>query len=253
MEGEMPPDISEIIRTRFGCHRGYGFDRHEQNSLGAIRVAVERDPVFVEFDVIYHDHEPKTGHPPQRPLDPLDTVLESFRRSKTYPKVDLKLNGDETDHVFIDKVRALISDKELSRALVTMGNGAEKSMSGERYVHMYRFLFDELKDDTPIRLSFDLGKMKKYRSEPFDKKFRSDLRYLAPKIDSLCLEIHEEDWEESARIAEDHGIPHVTFWLRSWPSVHNPRVETRTLLEALELERRYCITVMFDIDPGYVV
>lgn len=249
----MPPDISEIIKTRFGCHRGHDFDRHAQNSLGAIKAAVERNSVFVEFDVIYHDHEPKTGHPPQRPLDPLDTVLESFGRGKTYPKIDLKLSGDESDYIFIEKVRILISDKKLSHAVITMGSGSEKRMTGERYVHMYRFLFDKLKDDTSIRLSFDLGKMKKPAPESFDKRFRSDLRYLAPKIDSLCLEIHEEDWEESARTAEEHGIPHVTFWLRSWPSVRHPRVETRTVLEALELERRYRITVMFDISPEYVV
>ena len=59
--------LNKIIQERFSCHRGAISDEFEENSLEAIRAGFEKNPPFIEFDVMLGDDgRIGTGHPPAR-------------------------------------------------------------------------------------------------------------------------------------------------------------------------------------------
>ena len=74
--------ISDVIRKRFGIHRGIESPYALPNSLNAIKSTINLHPTFIEFDVILDNGFVKTAHPPQQALDYLEDVLILFNENK---------------------------------------------------------------------------------------------------------------------------------------------------------------------------
>jgi len=103
--------LEEILKTRFGHHRGIPENGHVPNSFNAIKDAVDTHPPFVEFDISLIDGTLKTGHPPQRPLDTLSDVLDLFEHTKTYPKIDIKPLKTSSLNDAIDQTLEILEKK----------------------------------------------------------------------------------------------------------------------------------------------
>ncbi|MDA2922749.1 hypothetical protein MYX07_05810, partial [Patescibacteria group bacterium AH-259-L07] len=247
------PTLSQIVKQKFGCHRGHNFDFHEQNSLNAIKSAIAQNPPFVEFDIVYQNGAIKTGHPPQRPLDKLEDVLKLFPNTKTYPKIDLKLPNDGSDFIFIDTVLKLISQADIPFVLISIGAAIKQGKKREIFIQAYQYIAEKIKDNPKIKLNLTPAKIKKTRNKPIDKRTKIHIQQLAESIYSLDLEIHEDDWTETAEVAEEYQISYIQFWLRSWPDVSHPQVNKSTIFKVLELEKHYPVKVYFDINPEYIV
>lgn len=255
------PTLSQtIVEQKFGCHRGHNFDFHKQNSLNAIKSAIAQNRSFVEFDVTYQNGNIKTGHPPQDSLDFLKDVLKVFRGSKTFPKVDLKLNQTNDDFTFIDDVIKFIGQCHIPFALLSMSNvwirheGVwEKKKNKKKLIQSYRYCTDKIKSCSGIKLSLEIAWLKKHGKKLIAKETKNHIKYLTQNLYCFAIEIHEGDWEETIQMAQEYNIPVIQFWLRGWPDVPHPQVNKSTILKAIDLENHYPIKIYFDINPEYVV
>jgi glycerophosphoryl diester phosphodiesterase len=248
--------IERIVGERFGIHRGLASEDNPENSLGAIKAALDLRPFMVEFDVVLVDGAVRTSHPPQGPMDLLKDVLALFKGEKTFPKVDIKVPGISFVSI-IDEVLGLISAAHLDFTLVNIGvkRGERDSniaqMAAERH-----FVERAAGNKGSTGLNIDLNR---YRAvgeggNPvfFGAAVNKHVEALG-NVFSVSPEIHEDDWELTAGFARRHGIDQIHFWLRGWPDVPEPKVAEETIRKALTLEERYPIKVFFDIDPRHII
>lgn len=248
--------LEEIVRKKFGFHRGFASEKYPENSLGAIRDAINREPPFVEFDVTLVDGEVWTRHPPREPLDKLDEVLSLFEGKKTYPKIDVKLMGEPPPPA-IDSVLSLVKQTRINFVLINVGLGLGKRT--KRAIGNYRDYFmgaenyfaTKVGNDPRIRLNIDL---ERYRpvGEEIDNDIESHVRGLGPLVYSISPEIHDEDRELVAQFVGRRKIGKLVFWLRGEPDVPNPKVTEETIRAALALEEKYDLEVYFDINPSFI-
>ena len=237
--------LSEVIRKRFGIHRGIESPYALPNSLDAIKNAISLNPIFVEFDVILDNGSIKTAHPPQEPLDNLEEVLTLFKESNTFPKIDLKLK-ENSYTILIDKVIDLVK-KTNEFTLINLSGIKirDKMMQAEIY------FASKIRDNPNIRLNLDLARYGRPRQK-IDEIIQNHVKELKNTVYSISLEINEENWEAIFKFANHHGIKKCFFWLRGWPDVPNPKVKVKTILKALNLEKKYNIEIYFDINLNYI-
>lgn len=236
-------NLDTLIKQRFGLHRGLCSNISEENSLQAIKKAVDLRPLWVEFDVgLSKNQQLKTGHPPQRLVDDLQEVLSLFQNKKTYPKIDLKIGERKKYSYMIDTILDLINQYNINFTLINISGTRDKY----RIIKAHNYLFERKKDNLKIKLNVDLTDL------AIDEKTENHIKNSKNIIHSLSLEIHEEDWNKSAQFAEECQIKNLCFWLRSWPGVPNPKISEETIRKALKLEKKYNIKVYFDINPQYI-
>lgn len=246
--------LGKIIRERFILHRGLKSKTYEENSLDAVKAAVELEPLFVEFDVMYVNKEVRTGHPPQKPLDRLEDVLPLFEGKKTYPKVDIKLTTMDNITYAIDAVLDMINHYNLNFVVVNIGQIKEngKIIDGEIIMRVQSYLAEKVRNNPKIRLNIDLAKYVGRGGRP-NERTRSHVKRLGDVVYSISPEIHEEDAEETLRFAEEFRIHNVQFWLRGWPDVPNSKVAESTIRKILKLEKKYHhVKFFFDINPAFI-
>ncbi len=238
---------NKSIRERFGIHRGLTDNVYKQNSLEAIKAAIDLNPSFVEFDVMLFDDEVKTGHPPQQPLEEFERVLYLFKNKKTYPKIDIKLTKNKHCFAFIDKVIGVINQTRINFVLINVGGYGTRM----QFMRAEKYFDKKVRDSHRIRLNIDLAR---YRNpeEDVDKGIRKHVERLKNIIYSISPEIHEENMKIIAEFAKKHRIKIICFWLRGWPDVPKPRVAEEIIRNALVLEKNYPIKVYFDINPWHV-
>lgn len=242
MQKELP--LEEIVKERFGIHRGIASKENPENSLEAIKAAVECEPPFVEFDVVLVDGEVRTGHPPRAPMDRLEKILPLFSGVRPYPKVDVWLRTSP-DFSLIDLVLADLESVDLPFVLIAIGH--EKSTP--RIVEAGRYLARRIGDNPKIRFNIDLRYYRGMEAEAIDHHVTN----LGSAVFSISPEIHQSDWEETARFAEKHQIEQICFWLWVPPDAPPERqVSEETLWKVLALEERYPVKVYFDIDPRWI-
>lgn len=245
--------LDKIIEKRFIFRRGLKSREHKENSIEAIKAAVNLEPLAVEFDVMYDGKEVRTGHPPQKPQDRLEDVLLLFDGRKTYPKVDIKSTRDNIMHT-IDAVLDVINHCNLNFVLVNIGQIKEKGkiIDGNIIMWAQNYLAEKVRDNPKIRLNIDLAKYVGRGRRP-DERTRSHVKRLGNVVYSISPEIHEEDAEEIVRFAEEFRIHNVHFWLRIWPDEPNPKVAESTIRKMLKLEKKYPnIKISFNINPTYI-
>ncbi|MHA1689525.1 MAG: hypothetical protein ACTSYC_00735 [Promethearchaeota archaeon] len=239
------PLISQIIKDRFGIHRGIESPYAMPNSLEAIKSAVDLKPVFVEFDVIPVNGDLKTAHPPQKPLNNLSEILSIFNGTPTFPKIDFKLKED-TYKEAIDKLLELI---KYSKKFVLINlSGIKKRnliMDAECY------LANIIMNYKHLRMNLDLARYRPPRQK-LDTSTIAHLKNLADVVHSISLEIYEEDWDLVFETGINFGIKNFQFWLRGWPDVPHPKLKLKTILKALELEKKFNVSVYFDINPNWI-
>jgi hypothetical protein len=119
--------IPKEIRERICIHRGLFESEDEENTASAIRDAVELNPYFVEFDIQKYNGGFFSGHPPAIVTGndgKLGNILgvyseharqvqangQNFKRF-TFPKIDLKLNGEDPKKV-INELVAILEDRK---------------------------------------------------------------------------------------------------------------------------------------------
>ncbi len=238
------PSLDSLIKQKFGLHRGVYSNVSEENSLQAIKKAVDLEPLWVEFDIILgNDKELKTGHPPQA-LDKFKDVLLLFKEKKTYPKIDLKLREEKKFYPFmINKTLDLVDSYGIKFTLISITGDKKYIMEAQNY------LFQKIKNNPKIKLNIDLTKYEEI--EKNFKKIETHINHLKNIIYCLSPEIHKNNWDKNAQLAEKYQIKNICFWLRSW-DVLNPKVSEETIRKALELEKKYNIEIYFDINPQYI-
>jgi len=217
-----------------------------QNSISAIKAAIELSPVFIEFDIVFDPLTKRamTSHPPQKPLDELELILQSFKGKKTFPKLDLKLK-EETYKEFIKIIIKHINDFGTYVLVNLSGFHGEKMMKIEEY------FASKIKDLDFVQINIDLARYRK-SNQLLNEKILKHIEQIKEKIGGISPEINEENWELVAELAEKFGIQKIYFWLRGWPDVKYPIIKQEMIFKALELEKKYKIQVFFDINMNYV-
>ena len=244
------PALEEILKTRFGHHRGIPENGYIPNSFNAIKDAVDTHPPFVEFDVSLVGKILKTGHPPQEPLDELSDVLGLFENKKTYPKIDIKpLTTSSTIHA-IDKTLRIVKQKQITFALLNIGRG---HLGRKEFIEIDKYITSKIQNDPAIQLNIDIARYRPYGA-PIDKKFKQHIKKIGVALFSISPEIHEEHAETMLQLAQDYKITTVAFWLKSWPDVSNPQVKEKTIRNILALGKKYpTISILFDINAAHVI
>ena len=238
--------------SRCGYHRGYRIEGVEYDSLEAVRRALKHNPFFIEIDVQLFDGEVWTGHlPGQEPLDRLEDILPLFKNEDTFPKIDIKLLGD--DYGLIDKVIELVRQSELEQIVVINIDAGEDGLIESGGMDCFAaelYLAEKVNNDPKIQLNIDLARYRKMRAD--DKKIEEHIKKLQEdiKIWSISLEIHNGEIEKSAELALKYRIPHIVFWIVTTIDGKSEAVTKQDIGKALDLEMRYpTIQVYFDIDP----
>jgi len=242
--------LEEILKTRFGPHRGIMGNGYIQNSFDAIKAAVDLNPPFVEFDISLVDGILRTGHPPQKPLDKLTDVLCLFENKKTYPKIDIKPLTTSSTRNAIDQTLKIVRQKQIAFTLLNIGRG---HLGKEEFVEIDKYAASKIQNSPAIRLNADVARFRPYGS-PVDQATKQYLKSLGSALFSISPEVHKEDPETMVRLARDHGINTVAFWLQSWPAVSSPQVKEETVREIFALEKKYPdVSIFFDINQEYVI
>jgi len=243
--------IEELVKEKVGFHRGLVSEEHSENSLGAVREAVNLGPFCVEFDVTLVNGEVWTKHPPQEPLDRLEEVLPLFEGKETYPKIDIKLMGEPPSPA-IDAVLSLVEQTRIKFVLINLGLGlgrrTKKAIGNYRdyFMGAENYLATRAGDNPKIRLNNDLERYRPAR-EKIDNGIESHVAGLGTFVYSISPEIHDEDGEMVAQFAKRHKTGQLVFWLRE------PKVTEETIRAALALEEKYDLEVYFDINPQFIV
>ncbi|MHA1340556.1 MAG: hypothetical protein ACTSRZ_10060 [Promethearchaeota archaeon] len=239
----------QVIRDRFGIHRGLESPYAPPNSLKAIKSAIDLNPVFIEFDVIYFEGRAVTAHPPQKPLDDLREVMALFKGKTTFPKLDLKFD-DKTYKKLTKIVVEILKDFD-SYALVNLSGvkGRYKIFEVEEY------FVNQIKDLPFVRINIDFARFRKIKNdfhEAIDKETEQHLKKIKDYIDAVSLEIYEEDWDYIIKMGLRFEIHNYYFWLRGWPDVKHPVIHIDVIKKAIELEKKHNINVYFDINTNYI-
>lgn len=245
VQKELP--LEEIVKERFGIHRGIASKENPENSLEAIKAAVECEPPFVEFDVVLVDGEVRTGHPPQEPMEKLEEVLPLFERKKPYPKIDIKLKKGEPYPPIIDRTVKIINLLRKDFTLINIG-GRGTGIGRDFFMQVEKYLATKTRDNLKIRLNIDLARYRPARGE-IDEGIKEHVRSLGNFIYSVSPELFVKDIDEVAQFAQEYRIPYIVFW-RSCPNV--PKGSRETIRAALALEDRYPVKVFFDINPTFI-
>ena len=235
------------MRERFCSHRG-DLSAGPENSYEAIKASVEQDVFYVEFDVMYIRGSLWTGHPPSEPIDELERILPLFEDTETFPKIDFKFGSCEEFKKPIDALLSLLGKYNLDFVLINLGG----ELKGERMNEAQLYFTSQVRKNEQIKLNIDL---KYYRpsGKPISKKIRDHVASLGEVVYTISPEIHKENLDAMGKFAQEHGIKYVCFWLFGPPDEPNPKVSEAPLLKALELEKKYDVKVLFDIDQGYVI
>ncbi len=232
--------MDKKLKGRFCSHSG-DISVGLENSYDAIKAAVEQGVFYVEFDVMFVDNSWWTGHPPSEPIDTLERILSLFKDNETFPKIDLKLNTAEDNSQAIDAALAPVKHAGLKFTLINIGGETGRKSS----IETQNYLAEKVRDLEHIRLNIDLQYYRPH-GEPIDEGIYQHVSSLGDFVFAMSPEVHKEDYDAIGSFAQQHNIPYVCFWL----SGHH--VKEETLLQALELEEKYDIKVLFDMNEGYV-
>ncbi|MHA1283272.1 MAG: hypothetical protein ACTSQP_12265 [Promethearchaeota archaeon] len=236
--------ITQIIKERFGVHRGLESPYALPNSKEAIKSAVDLHPAFVEFDVILENNEVKTAHPPQKPLDKLDDFIGIFNENNTFPKIDIKLKADSFP-VLIDKVVEIA--KKLKFVLLNVSGFKTR----KEVIKAEDYCAEKIRNVPNIKLNIDLARYRPPGKE-LDNEIEDHIENIKDVVFSVSPEIHEENWDLIMRICVKYNIKNCCFWLRGWPDVPDPKVEITTIYKAVELENKYNVKIYFDINLNHI-
>ena len=256
--------IPKEIRERICIHRGLFKSEDKENTVSAIRDAVELNPYFVEFDIQKYNGSFFSGHPPAIVTGndgKLGNILsvyseharqvrangQNFKRI-TFPKIDLKLNGEDNYEKLIDGLISILENpdyEDIPFYLVNLGQ-----VYGARYLStllQFANLARDLKER--VGLNVDLEKLGTYDEKTIDK----DWAELDDFIFSVSPEIHTADVGDNFLLfIKQHNIKHVHFWLLGPPNNPCPSVYLNTLRYVLGWGQSNHLTVYFDINPKYV-
>ena len=232
--------MRQKLRERFCPHTG-DLSAGPENSYGAIKAAVEQDVFYVEFDVRYLKDSLWTGHPPRGPVDELERILPLFEDNETFPKIDLKFGSSEELQEPIDALLSLLGKYNLNFVLINLGG----ELKGERRNEAQLYFAEQVGNRDNLKLNIAPQCYRPY-GEPIDEDFYQEVSSLGDVVFAMSPDIHKEDPDAMGRFAQQHNIPYVCFWLLG----HH--VKEETLLQALEVEEKYGVKVLFDMNEGYV-
>ena len=256
----IPKNISERICP----HRGRFESEDQENTVNAIRDAVELNPYFVEFDIQKYNGGFSSGHPPTMVTGDegkFENILrvyveharhvqkndQNFKRI-TFPKIDLKLNGKEDYQEVIDSLVPVLAHPEYEAIpfyLVNIGG-----VSGEIYASALSYFARRSgKLKQRVRLNVNLEQL----GTSDEKMIGQAMTLLGDLIFSVSPEIHTADvGEDLLLFLRRHQIEQLHFWLLGPPSDTNPRVYLNTLRYALAWDKSNNLAVYFDINPRYI-
>lgn len=235
--------MGNVLEGRFCSHRG-DLSAGEENSYAAIKAAVDQEVFYVEFDVMRIGRGFYTGHPPSEPVEHLEDVLPLFEGYETFPKIDLKLGSGEQYRETISALLTVLKQFDVDFVLLNLaGLKGRAAMEAECYLMG--------KGDRRIRLNIDPHRYQPF-GEVIDENIDRHIESLGSAPFSISPEIHREHHSDMGELAQRHGIQYVCFWLFGLPDEPHPQVSESTLRKALELEARYDVTVLFDMDRRYV-
>ncbi len=224
------------LKSLICYHRGVSKIGDIPNSYEAIKNAIQKKPLLVEFDIFLHKGELYTGHPPHDPINKFKDVIKLFVGKSTFPKIDIKVKKDYVTP--IKKVLEELKNENIKFALINIGGIKGKlSMEAEEYLASH--------SGSNVMINIDLAR---YGKEEFAKH----LKRIQNKVLSISPEINESDWEYVFKIAKKYDIPVCNFWLRGWPDVKNPSISERKILEAFLAGRKQGLIVLFDLNPFFV-
>ena len=238
--------MRQELRERYCSHRG-DLSAGPGNSYEAIKASAEQDVVYVEFDVMYIEGSLWTGHPPSEPIDELERILPLFEDNETFLKIDLKFGFYEEWQEPIDTLLSLLGEYTLDFVLINLGG----RLKGERMNEAQLYFAEQVKDRDNLKLNIALQCHRPY-GEPVSDELYLHFRSLGDLVWSVSPELFMEDHDAMGKFAQGLGIAYVIFWITGLPNEPTPWVSEATLLKTLELEEKYDIKVLFDINQGYV-
>ena len=179
-------------------HRGLG----EENSLLSISSGLLKHPFFLEFDIRYYDGQVLLGHPPHvGKLEVLTEALTLFEKSRTFPKIDLRIPklGWESHVKALCKVLKGVNQKVIVNIGGEIGK-ADPYMAAE-------VLVDTLTKSN-ILLNIDLARYFNKSSSQIDQHIESLVKLpfsISPNIESNI--------ELALKTATQHDIKVIGLWM----------------------------------------
>jgi len=240
------------FRTRLSAHRGYG---SPQNSIRALRAALEAGFSMVEFDVLLDRGHWWLRHSlDDDSTETLADALALFRGSHVLPKVDFKLRVDqftsETVSAIYHELARFPGKKLVNLAhrgqQVVDGAHPEHFFGARNYMHVERIMYDlHSKKDVSIMLNLDLQRYKQHAGVS-DEEMLHHIRAIQPFVYSLSPELTMTDIvEASYAVANTCSIRHIHGWL------HREKGHTITMEQATNFYNdtlAHHLEPMFDID-----
>ena len=244
--------MREEIKKRFCSHRG-DISAGPENSYKSIKAGLAKEPPYVEIDVVLVDGIIIMGHGREKEQYPLKKVLPLFQGKKTFPKIDIKIGKDDKDKIrLIDAVLDVVIKAGLGFVLLTLSSPRwHLNLTPEDTMRLQRHIAGRIRGNPRIKFNVDPVYLRP-AGEPIDDRSVEHVRALGDVVYAISPEIKWEDLDAMGKFAHEHGIRYVCFWLFGPPDDPNCTVSEATLLKTLELEKRYGVKVLFDMDQRYV-
>lgn len=224
----MQKNLAKIICP----HRGLGVE----NSLEAIKAAVNTRPFMVEFDVQNVGGVLYLGHPPEINFDAtIDNTLKIYRNYEVKPKIDLKCNKNWKKDIDLLLSRTNLLENQL---IVNIGGDELNStdfMKAEEYL--------VLSSEANLLLNIDIARY----SGKTTSQIIQHINSLSRKPFSVSPML-ESRFAKDIKIASDCDIQHVHFWSNSTATYSE-----EDLFLLFEKYSKLDFQVYFDINPGIIV
>ena len=212
-------------------HRGAG----AENTVRAVGQALLGKPRFVEFDVQLWEGKLHLGHPPDVNEDEtIEDVLQLFRGSDSWPKIDLKLDAAR-DKEALQTLLGVLKRRRGPSIVNIGGKGTPHSyMAAEQWL--------TAKTSSQCRLNVDLERYGNLPTEVID-------RYIVglPRPPFSVSPNLEKDFTPDVAFAGRHRIKHIHFW------AYEGKEYAASLLRALKQELlKDGFAVYFDISHSNI-
>jgi len=191
-------NYQEEFVKRLCPHRGIG----EDNTLGGIERGLELKPFLLEFDIQHYDHELHLGHPPEvNETATLADALSLYSRSKTIPKVDLKLTDADIE-VSLNLLAAELAKWSPRKVLVNIAGELRDAAS---YMEAESTLLKIT--DNNVLLNIDLDRYRGISDNGVAEHVENLERIpfsISPNLDANI--------PAAIDFALQHDIPNIHFW-----------------------------------------
>lgn len=222
----MPTSRHSQVLAKLCPHRGIGVE----NSLAAIQSGITANPLFVEFDIQWHNNDLYLGHPPEVGKNTLHEALELFRNTSTLPKIDIKLTS-QTSNSALKALIVQLSTWNPKKALINIAG----DLTADKYFQAEIRLMAST--DKNILLNIDL--------ERYSGKSKSAITAHIKHLQRIPFSISPNlatNTIDAINFAKQESIHDIHFW-----SYFDKKYSANDLYKRMEQCSKNGLQVYFDI------